>query len=278
MQYRTTSAGYSWCFKKWDTSNAFGSIAKDSLRRTIQKKGFTFGDETLLVDRVLRAYVILASADGRKALLKEGCGCKQGDVSAPQLCDETHTAQLDNWRLAGDQYCSVLHVPSLTLEDQHSDILTSQAVTVLADDAARAGALLSSIDLTRQTEFWNKGLDAALSNLNLFQNKSKQTLVLSSVSEDVSNALARIEFSDKNKLRPEVRYLGSIINYRGDVNSEVMDAVFRAKRAWSSMQKFWTQHAIKGVSSTGCLLSSCAITSTVRNGSSGAHYSSVRYP
>ena len=134
--------------------------------------------------RRYRSYVVLQSPNRTWALLKDGCGCKQGDVMAPPLFDDTHTAKLQQWHEAGNTLSSELHVPALVVEDSHFDVLVPQALTVLADDTARAGIFLSTRDFTQQIETWSTSLDDCLRQLNLFRNKGKQFLVVSCVSPE----------------------------------------------------------------------------------------------
>eukprot|EP00930_Biecheleria_cincta_P105118 TRINITY_DN9766_c1_g1_i2.p1 TRINITY_DN9766_c1_g1~~TRINITY_DN9766_c1_g1_i2.p1 ORF type:complete len:1323 (-),score=80.85 TRINITY_DN9766_c1_g1_i2:275-4243(-) len=243
LQHRFTAAGFSWCFSKWDTTNAFGSISKPALQATIHEKGLDFDDEILLNDRLWRSFIIIESPEQQRALFLEGSGCRQGDVGSPRLFDDSHARKLSSWHDDQYKYSCLLEVPAPVLEDMYFDRLTYLGIMVFADDTARSGSFTSIANLQNQLQRWDSTLDTAIAEINLQQNPSKKQNLVSFVSSTLGDAFQR-QILDKSKSTTELTYLGSIIQYKGDLSSEITERIDCARRAWFLMRRFWSQAAI----------------------------------
>ena len=139
-------------------------------------------------------------------------------------------------------------LPALVLEDPRSQELVQHGFTVMSDDTARSGVFLCVEDFLHQLQYWSDSLDHHLAQINLQQNAAKRQIVVSTpkpeISQQIFSSKDFASFSDRDKFVSELVYLGSVINYKGDLHKEVLDRIHSARRAWIAFGKFWCHSSI----------------------------------
>eukprot|EP00930_Biecheleria_cincta_P024021 TRINITY_DN17255_c0_g1_i2.p1 TRINITY_DN17255_c0_g1~~TRINITY_DN17255_c0_g1_i2.p1 ORF type:complete len:166 (-),score=15.89 TRINITY_DN17255_c0_g1_i2:670-1167(-) len=145
-------------------------------------------------------------------------------------------------------YTTKNRILCLVTEDQRVEQLFDHAMTVSADDVARAGVSFNAPDLIDQLVFWDQRLDHYLGMINLAQNHAKKHIVVSTADPEIVRQINRMRDcpdSPFRQLENELTYLGCTISATGNIDSEIKSRITQARCAWGSMKKFWNQHTIK---------------------------------
>lgn len=245
-QYKLAQTGCGSVFAKYDTTNAFGSISTAALDQGVRNRRFTPWDEALLEGRHRRNFVVLEAPNVDWMLLKLGTGCKPGDTSAARLFADSFLPTVKKWKGEGLQTAKRMRTRPLNIQNEYNNTAFQLDTFVMAGDLARLSTCTSAQEFQQLTDEWDNSLGRNFRQTELVQNPSKRFFVVVTPTgfwdgcPPIRNKVS-LNFS---KVVPEVKYMGGIINHRGDLSTEVKERIEHARRAWISFGSFWTRKTI----------------------------------
>ena len=210
----------------YDVSNAFPSIAKDTLDEVIEEV-CEEEDKGLMKQRHDRATMVIECQDKQEAVLKTGTGNLQGDTPAPcQFMYGYNSKVLEPWQ---EEKKQEYKGSAFVTKDKQTGKEVNASISAYADDVAKTEMCDRAWEVKKTEETLDNAMDRLLTPLKMAQNKSKKEILVSFDGTGCREEIQKVmegKHKTVGKVKETVRYLGAMCHMKG---TRKTDRTYRKK-------------------------------------------------